>query len=173
MAAPITLSFLSGKCIQMDFNPDEPIWSFSRRVGNQTRSLTDNGNTCLMKLLSCGQQINTFENRLKPIGQIVPDATTRVYAVLNYSEESSHVMKGNASPQGGERTICAVCLDLLKVIRSGSRANPLIPITLDCGHAFHHGCLLQLQQRPGQENRDKCPICRTPIKERVKELSEW
>lgn len=47
---------------------------------------------------------------------------------------------------------CSICLELVKKE----------PIKLPCNHQFHRDCINQWYHTFNQQNRNKCPICRTP-----------
>ena len=161
-ASTITICRLSGGNVQLEFDPAEPTWSFSRRFGEKIPGALHDG-TNSWGILFNGREINTFENRLKPIGSLIPEHTSKVHAILwDLRIGSGLIWKGNASPRGGERETCAICLDEMHDIHSGPfDGNSLIAVALKCGHAFHKGCFAEYRRTPGG---DTCPTCRAPIR---------
>jgi hypothetical protein len=145
------------KSFEIPFDPNEPIWSFSRRTMNlipQARSgVVD---TCHFFYLYSDKDhsriLNTYDQRLMRIGDIVTDPTRGLLANSWFlmGEEDHLRFVGNSSPAStGDRSICAICLDAIVYTRD----NGLFPISLRCGHIFHQACVERLAI---------CPLCRKP-----------
>ncbi|HLB53236.1 MAG TPA: hypothetical protein VJK48_05990 [Chlamydiales bacterium] len=153
----ITISYLErGKIwdITTHFDPNEPIWQFSKRITPLIdRGEILSGNTSTHSFSTEHKIVNTFNNRLRRVGEIVKHPEMGLYASINLRRLDPY-FAGNCSPLGAEREICAICLDPMKLIASGRTDNPLIPIAISCGHAFHKGCI---------QNLEICPLCRAPI----------
>jgi hypothetical protein len=157
----ITIRFLSRDSLTIDFNPEEPTWSFSKRVGEHLGEMRDDGITSRYKLLYNRRGVNTFINRLEPIGSLISDPSKGLCACLwDLMPGQSAIWRGNASPLGADRTICAICLGDIQTFTAGRDDNPLIPVALKCGHAFHKGCLSEWLKSSADS---ACVLCRAPI----------
>lgn len=148
----LTINFLTGRKIEIPFDPEEPTWKFSQRLGQTENLLTDNGVTTQLKILYENQFVNTYANRLKPIGELIA-GNLIAYAVI-MTPGKDWLFSGNCSPLGQERDICTICSKGLETINRGSPDNPMIPCALKCSHVFHQGCL----KREGH-----CPSCHETI----------
>jgi hypothetical protein len=116
-------------------------------------------NTSRHALMLDHRDINTFENRLKLVRDIIPEGTNAIYATdwtMQFCAKDM-IFRGNLSP-GGEcdRSICAICCEPIVCITSGSIHNPKIPQVLECGHTFHRGCI---EMRSIGVQYARCPIC--------------
>ena len=155
MPSVITIKRLTGQNVQMPFDPNEPIWSFSIRI----ELLLPYGflsweNTGRYMVVFRGKMVNSFDNRLLPVGNIITEKNPSVYASDWKFSGKLIFMYGNLSPNGGcDRSVCAICLENILEVSNGPLSNPLIPKVLKCGHAFHTGCIKQVVDK-------RCPICR-------------
>ncbi len=162
----IAISFLTGKTLIFDYDPEEPCWKFYKRVGKDIGSLSCDEKTMYHSLYQAGKEINTFENRLLPMKSLINKdcccnksrelCKCAWIRAVNWALKFGQAFKymGNAQPDGTDRSICAVCLEYIKEITSGSLTNPLIPATFDCNHTFHRRCVSKCMT---------CPLCRVAL----------
>ena len=96
----IQLFTTTNKPISMTFDPNEPAWQFSKRLGEQLSSLIDNGNSNTTVIIyNKSKMINTLENRLEPMGKLMPDLTKKAYLVSQKGLDGlSYFYTGNSSP---------------------------------------------------------------------------
>lgn len=172
---------IDNKTFYLPYNAEEPIWKFSKRVGEEIPSgvsFSDEGNTMTYRLLykldnGSHVTINTFSDRLKKIGSFVSDPSKGLIAVSwFFTIFQSFTYRGNASPHGpSERSICAICLNEMKQFTSGKVSNPLIAHALKCSHAFHQGCLKPfITPKMTNNQMPACPMCRKGIEPRLATL---
>lgn len=158
----IPVYFLSGKKLSVNFNPDEFVWHFSKRMGDYALAPLDVyrvSNT--MRFLWNKVPINTFSNRLARMGDLVSDPTKGLHATpWELSRVPRHIWIGNASPDLDDRSICRMCFKSIEAYKS-VEAKPvekdLLGVVLQCSHAFHESCLQQHIHRA--QARATCPIC--------------
>lgn len=158
----VTIKFLTRNPLTIDYDPEEKIWLFCRRVAleNPTYSF-DNGSTLDLRLLYDGKIINSFEKRLKPVGSLVTDSSKDIIATsATLSRHGVFRFKGNARECSlGDRETCVICLDDLNA--DNPKFDQLAPLILNCNHCFHHGCIRESILKLGST----CPTCKVPIEE--------
>lgn len=160
MSSKATIVMLTGQQYEINFEPTEPMWSFATRVATMLPNGFYNPKTPQHRLTINGVPINTFENRLTPVGNIVTKTSQRICAIdWTFQCGAGTMMFYNAlsSTDGCDRSVCAICLEKIIDISSGSTMNPMIPKVLKCGHTFHRGCINQAFNTSGNS---KCPTCR-------------
>lgn len=158
----VTINFFGSRPLVVEYNPGEPTWMFSKSVGERVPgAITDGGNTSNIGLFLNNKGINTFANRMKPIGEFLGESVKHICAInLGLKMRQEAFWRGNASPAGADRSICVICLEEIKEAHSGKRDNPLIAVALQCSHAFHRGCLNRYRLTNGDAG---CPLCRAPV----------
>ena len=69
----ISICFLSGELLKLAYDPEEPCWKFCKRVGEKMGAFLDPDNkTIIYSLLQSPRgEINTFENRLLPMKELI------------------------------------------------------------------------------------------------------
>lgn len=65
----ISISFLCGKLLKLNFDPEEPCWKFCKRVGEEINELSADKKTMYYCLYQSGKEINIFKNRLIDINE--------------------------------------------------------------------------------------------------------
>ena len=149
------------------FKPDELTWEFSQRVAEQFH-LFDAESTSLLALSLDGVPINTFANRMKPIGPLLHNATSITGITWTQdNKDLSLLYKCNSSgidyPDRGQ---CSTCLDDFPITEAELSNNPVT--VLKCNHAFHTMCIqAQLNNfhalGGGMGPLGKCAYCRKPV----------
>ena len=68
----------------------------------------------------------------------------------------------NINDNSHQNIECPICYDKLVFINSDGEINENTPIKLDCGHVFHHKCILATFKTNLVNNRKtrRCPYCR-------------
>lgn len=160
MSSTATIVRITGQQYEIKFEPTELMWSFATRVATLFPDGFYNPKTPQHKLTYKHVPINTFENRLIPIGNIISESNPRIFAIdWTLQCGAGTILFYNAlSPTDAcDRSVCAICLEKIEDISRGSIQNPLIPSVLKCGHAFHKGCINQVFTTTGNKH---CPTCR-------------
>ena len=160
MSSTATIIPLTGKKYEITFEPTEPMWSFATRVAAMLPNGFYNSKTPRHTLIINHVPINTFENRLIPVGNIITETAQRIGAIdwtLQCGAGTMIFYNALSPTDGCDRSVCAICLEKIIDISSGSTSNPMIPKVLQCGHTFHRGCICRAFNTSGNS---KCPTCR-------------
>jgi hypothetical protein len=146
---------------EFNYNPEEPMWQFCQRFGLAEGRL-ENNITLHVRFLHQKVLINTYENRLKKVSELVLDPERGLHSLLMLGgDQCAHIMAGNASELGGgDRDVCSICLESFQVICRGPKNNPWISCALRCSHVFHTGCLAEAVAVSA-----RCPVCREELGE--------
>jgi hypothetical protein len=160
MSPTATIVMLTGQRYEIKFEPTEPMWSFAARIATVLPNGFYNPKTPNHTIIFHGKPINTFENRLIPVGNIITETEPRLCAIdwtLQCGAGTMIFYNALSPTDGCDRSICAICLEKINDITSGSTLNPMIPKVLKCGHTFHRGCINQAFNTSGNY---LCPTCR-------------
>ena len=134
---------------EVPYEPDFPMWRYLAEVIAPAMGLrvVDDGKTVFLVCVAWrGSQrtMFSFENKLRLMRDVAEDGG--IISVMPSTRLTAR-LRGNACPDGGDASGCAICLE------------PTYDFSLACLHRFHCRCL-RATFFAGQMS---CPTCRSPV----------